>query len=82
MIHKLFTVYDTKVEAYLTPFYMKSKGEAIRAFTDSCNDSQTSFHKHPEDYVLFELGDFDDSTCKFNLHEPKSLGCAIEFISK
>lgn len=80
MISKIFTVFDTKVEAYLTPFYMKSKGEAIRSFTEACNDPQTMFFKHPEDYVLFELGDYSDSDASFCLlPSPRSIGCAIEF---
>jgi len=80
MLHKVFTVFDTKVEAYNQPFFMKSRGEAIRAFSDIVNDKNHAFNRHPEDYVLFELGEYDDSCAKFNLYDaPHSLGVAIEF---
>lgn len=62
MQHQIFTVYDTKVLAYLPPFYMQTKPAAIRAITDTMQDPSHQFSKHPEDYVLFHLGDFDDNT--------------------
>ena len=80
MIHKIYTVFDHKAEAYLPPFYMQTKGTAIRSFTESCNDHTTTFHKYPEDFTLFELGEFDDQTSTFDLHlSPEPIGKAIEF---
>ncbi len=82
MILKIFTVYDTKVEAYLQPFYMQSKGAALRAFEDSTNKIEHHFNKHPEDYVLFEIGEFNDQTAMIMTHEAKvALGTAIEFLN-
>ena len=80
MIVKVFGIYDTKAEAYLPPFFMKSKGEAIRAVTAHANDPQHNFCKYAEDFTLFELGSFDDSNGKFELlHTPHSLGVLLEF---
>lgn len=80
MILKMFTVYDSKVEAYLSPFFMRSTGEAIRAFIESCNDPKTKFWAHPSDYTLFCIGSFDDLNCLLNpTATPESLGCAIEY---
>lgn len=78
---KIYTVYDSKVEAYLQPFYVRSKGEAIRAFTETVNDPQSLVGKHPADYTLFEIGEFDDQTAKIkSLAANISLGTAIEFL--
>ena len=52
MIVKVFGIYDSKAEAYLPPFFMKSKGEAIRAITAHVNDSQHNFCKYAEDFTL------------------------------
>ena len=80
MIMKVFSVYDSAVGAYMTPFFMQSSGAAIRAFTDITNDLQSAICKHPSDYSLFELGSWDDATCAFTfLTAPVSLGCAIEY---
>ena len=76
----VLSVYDAKAEAYLQPFYMKTKGEAIRAFMSVVNDGQSSFSKYPEDYTLFILGEWDEDKgviSQKNVKEP--LGTALEF---
>lgn len=80
MSKKIYTVYDQKSDAYLLPFYMDTDGQATRAFSDLVNDSQHEFGKHPEDYTLFSLGDYNESNAKFSICEtPISMGLAIEF---
>lgn len=59
MILKMYSVFDTKVEAYMAPFTSPTHGSAIRAFTDTVNDESTTLGAHPEDYTLFYLGDFN-----------------------
>ena len=77
---KCFTVFDSGVKSYLQPFFMRHSGEAIRAVTELVNDDKHSFAKYANDYTLFEIGVFDDSDCKFALHNtPISLGVLIEF---
>jgi hypothetical protein len=81
MIVKIFTVYDSKIESYLQPFFMMSKGAAVRALTDSVSDATHQFAKYPEDFTLFELGSFDDADATFTMHPtPISLGVAVEFM--
>jgi hypothetical protein len=82
MILNIFTVFDSKAEAYLPPFYMSSIGQAQRAFTDSVSNPEHQFGKHPEDYTLFLIGNFDDSSCAIDMHTtPVSLGTGIELSS-
>lgn len=79
MILKLFSVFDSKVEAYMQPFFMASRGAAIRAFIDTASDSNSMICKHPGDYTLFELGSFDDSCAKFDLYSSNvNLGNALD----
>lgn len=61
MIYKVFGIYDAKCEAYLPPFFMKSKGEALRALSSHVGDSSHNFSKYASDFTLFELGEFSDS---------------------
>lgn len=82
MISKMFVVYDSKVEAYLTPHLMRTTAEAIRGFTAVCNDPSTQFNKTPADFTYFEIGQFDDQTGVVSMYESKkSLGTALEFIN-
>lgn len=81
MLLKVFSVYDSQVEAYMQPFFCQSKGHAIRSFTEAVSDSSSTIGKYPSDFTLFELGEFDDQKAFFDLYDtPRSLGVAVEFV--
>ncbi len=75
----VYTIRDTKAEAYVQPFTFRTDGEAIRAFDDSINKPGTPAYDHPEDYCLFRVGTFDVQTGVVAPCEHKSLGCGIDF---
>lgn len=82
MIMKIFAVYDSAVAAYMSPFFMHSRGQALRAFADTAEDASSSIGKHPKDFTLFELGEYNDSTAGFSLYDtPHALGVALELLS-
>lgn len=76
---KIFSVYDSKVEAYLTPFFFPSRGHALRHFGDLANDPSSLLCKHAADFTLFELGHFDDSNAMLLVADHVNLGKALEF---
>ena len=81
MLLNVYVLFDSKVEAFMQPFFLHSKGEAIRAFSDLANDVKTQVGKYPADFTLFHLGTFDSVDAKFDLlATPMSLGLAIEFV--
>ncbi len=80
MIYKIFAVYDSKSEAYTLPFYYHLENQALRTFSDWCNDPDHPFGKHPEDYTLFEIGVFDASQGSLEQPEKKSLRHALECV--
>lgn len=83
MVQKVFSVYDSKAEAYLPPFMMTTKGQAIRAFQDAITDGKSQFCKHPQDYTLFEIAEFDDSVGTYVMHiDKKNLGLASEYAAR
>lgn len=78
---KVCAVRDSAVNAFLRPFYVPALGAAVRGFTDEVNRSDSEMGKHPEDYELFELGEFNEETATFlMLDKPRSLGRAKDFI--
>lgn len=82
MISQIFTVFDSKTEAYMPPFFAPTLGAAIRSFSDTVQEKDHIFNKHAEDYTLFHLGYYDDQTAIIeNLKSPKSIGVAIEFLN-
>lgn len=80
---KLFTVHDSKAEAFIVPFYERTTGLAVRAFTAAANEDGHQFNRFPGDYTLFELGEFNELTAGIEmLRTPKSLGLAVNFVEQ
>lgn len=61
MIQQVYTVRDRAAQAFLTPFFMVNDQTALRAFSDAVSDPQHTFHQHPSDYALYQIGAYDDS---------------------
>jgi len=80
MKHKMFVIYDVKANAYMQPWFLTQEGMALRAFSDCVNDKEHNFGRHPEDYTLFNIGEFDDSNAEVTWQTPKSMGNGIEYI--
>lgn len=80
---KVFSVYDSKAEAFCRPFFADATGSAIRSFSDEVNseNKDSAVATHPGDFTLFELGEFDVHSGNLTILEAKkSLGCGIDFV--
>lgn len=55
-----YTIYDRKALVYNMPFFAPTDGAASRMFADLVNDSATTIGRHPNDYVLYRCGTYDD----------------------
>jgi len=82
MKHNIFTIYDSKAQAYLTPFFMHQDGMALRVFADCINDNSHQFGKHPEDYILFNIGSWEDDKAKFKTSIPIAIATGIELVQQ
>jgi len=69
------TVKDRAADAYGRPMFVPSTGVAIRSFSDEINrnNADNQLYNHPDDFDLYELGEFDDNTGLFSLHEQPKL---------
>lgn len=80
MIYKVYSIFDVAVGVYSRPFFMRSKGEALRAFTDLANDNQSTISRYPSSHTLFEIGEYDDNSGIFTGYPAfTALGNAVEF---
>ena len=59
MLQKVFAIYDVKAEGYKPAWTMNTVGEAERSFMDACQGHDTDLGRHPEDYQLYCVGEFD-----------------------
>lgn len=59
---RLYCVFDRKSERYFPPFVVENDAVAERRFADILVDPQSVLSKHPQDYILYGVGEFDEST--------------------
>jgi hypothetical protein len=55
---RLFCVRDEKAETWTEPFFERTRGTAERAFADAVANEEHHFHRHAEDFALYEVGSF------------------------
>lgn len=80
MVFKVFALYDSAIEAYNTPMFLRSRGEAIRSLQAAVNEPGNNIGRWADQYTLFEIGTYDDSTGLIELYEAKqSLGTALQY---
>lgn len=81
MIIKLFSVYDVKTAVYTPVFPALTCEGAKRQFGDMVGDSNHVYGKHPADFTLFYVADYDDSNGKIlPLTAFDNLGNGVDFI--
>lgn len=83
MKYKILSVRDSAADVFGQPFYSTSIGAAVRGFGDEVNNPRegNTIHKHPGDFLLFHLGEFDDNTCRFDLlASPEQVARAVDFV--
>ena len=73
----MFSIFDSKAEAFISPWFLPEIEMAKRTFSDCVNSTDHQFSKHSGDYTLFHLGTFSQTTGEFVLNStPISLGLA------
>ena len=72
-IHKIYALRDIRTEAYLKPMFLQNLAVLDRALKDAKNDENNLLCLHPEDYQVYALGEYDDSTGKLTPQAPEHL---------
>jgi hypothetical protein len=80
MIHKIFSIRDTKADVFHPPFFSPTHGEAERNFHAAVRDPKTQFNQFPEDFDLYFLGEYNTNDGKFTTeptpkHVMKAISC-------
>lgn len=67
MLHFVVSVKDRAADVYNRPFFVLHLNVAIRDFTDEVKRvaSDNPLNKHPDDFDLYLLGEFDDNSGQF-----------------
>lgn len=83
-VYRMCSVFDLVAQQYGRPFFAVSDGSAIRGFSDEVNNPESQLYRHPDDYQLFILGEFDDASAAISVLDVPQLlvsGSAVKEIS-
>lgn len=76
---KFYAIKDTKADFFHAPNLLRNKGEVMRAVGNAINEPEKrgELAAHPEDYSLYEIGEFCEQTGKINAYEAKLHICDL-----
>ncbi len=79
----VYSVFDSKVGAFLAPFFRVNRAVALRTFMSAVQEEGSDFNRYAGDYTLFELGEWDSLEGKWVPLEAKlNLGLASQFLAQ
>ncbi len=67
MLLKIFAMRDEKSELFIRPFFMPNLALAQRAIVSAGQEAEHPFSRHPRDYILYELGTWDEEHAEFDV---------------
>ncbi len=79
----VYSVFDSKVGAFLLPFFSRNRATALRSFMSAVQDSSTDFHRYAGDYTLFEIGEWEPEKGVYTPLDAKlNMGLASQFLAQ
>lgn len=80
---KIFAIYDKKVAIYRYPHFHQNIQDAVRQFQQEVKNPQNPLSQYPEDFDLYQIGQFDETTANIVPVQPAFyIESAINLIPK
>lgn len=77
----IVAVRDQKSVSFTQPVTVPTRGSAIRSWGDQLNDPKNADqeqYKHPEDFTLWQIGEYDDTTGEITPIKPEQMAVASD----
>lgn len=76
---EVYAVHDSAVGAFNNPLFFRSRGEALRSFSDAVADEKNGFVAHAEHYSFWMIGTYDTNSGLLEPVAPDRLCGAVDF---
>lgn len=64
---KIYSMYDSAAQLFLTPMFLPTEQMAIRALSDEMRNPDSTIVRHHQDYAMYYLGIFNDDDGTFDV---------------
>lgn len=74
---------DIVANLYSAPQFVPTIGQAVRSFGDACQNTQDPNNilaKHPRDFELWHLGEYDDEAGTFDPSNKKQIAVGANYV--
>lgn len=78
---KMYAIKDNVSRTTGNPIVFPTDRDALDSFSQLANDEQTVINKHPKDFELWSLGEYDEREMLFHLADPKKISVASAHIN-
>lgn len=75
----VYSIRDAATEAFSPPIIVRAQGEAIRMFVDEAQNPDSRIKKHPQDFDLYKVGEWDDQTGELSGQKPERVARAQDY---
>lgn len=79
---RVYSIYDEKAEEFSPPFFQPNHRLAQRMVTETAKGNGNMLNAYPEDFKLYFLGTFDNSTGKIEREDMPVLVMAVKEMLK
>lgn len=69
----LYTLIDKASKTTNHPMPFASQRDAVDGLREVVNDEKTALHKHPEDFALYQLGEYNPRDMKMEIFDPPKI---------
>lgn len=59
----IYGIHDSAIQSFVgAPFFQRTNAAALRMVRDTMQQEQSMFAQHPDDFVLYQLGTYNEET--------------------
>lgn len=77
---KVYALRDVKADAFGPLMTVETKGLALRALADAVQNPQSRISQYPEDFMLYELGEYDPNSGELVPHRVPELVATVQAV--
>lgn len=79
---QIYSVHDSKAEAFMQPFFAANEAVALRYVSTAVNTVDHEFRRHTEDYSLYHIGEFHETSGEIGSFDPRCVTLLIHLLDK
>jgi len=81
MILHAYSILDSKTGIFSQPWFFNHDQSAYRAVKEAGSSKDNNLGKYPEDFHLYKIGAFNDSTAEFTQGQLQAMGSIASLLA-